>query len=153
MRVHLYTDAGVKDGLATWGCVAVVDGVATFEASGRMRGETADSTLAELRAAANALHKVIRAGIVQRGDSVWLICDSAWTVGLVRGKVSPGGAHPKRAAARRHAEALAVVHKVASDSGLILTARGVKGHQPLKSKCPHAPHNRRCDQLCREARA
>jgi hypothetical protein len=34
----------------------------------------------------------------------------------------------------------------------VIVAKRVVGHQPLKSKCPHAPFNRRADELCTLAR-
>lgn len=152
-RVLLYTDAGVRmmDQLATWGAVVVLPepGTVPWEASGRLRDATLDTTAAELRAMANGLHRAIAAGVIIRGDHVTLVCDNTFAVGLVKRSVKPR----LHRAGLRQREALTALDKLARRACLhALTARGVKGHQPETSTDPHAVHNRRCDQLCHEAR-
>jgi ribonuclease HI len=163
MRVDLYTDAGVSnDGRGTWGCVAVINDVPVFEAKGKMRRELEDrdTCAAELQAAANGLHKAIAAGYVLPGYTVRIICDNSRCVSLIRGRAKLDKVvkdrkprSKKERTHTRHAVALDAILKLAADRRFVLTARGVKGHQKLNSKDPHAPHNRRADKLCREARA
>jgi len=146
MIVDLYTDAGIKDGVATWATVAIVPGaVDPFEASGRLRADTNCSATAELRAVANAIHRLVRRGEVHAGDEVHVRTDSRSAVErIMRRQVK----RPESTMAR----ATVVIHKLAEVHGLTISATWVPGHRPDASS-PHARWNNRCDALCRAARA
>lgn len=146
MKVDLYTDAGVKDNVATWATVAIIPGqAAPIEASGQMREPLDCPSTAELRAIANALHSLLRAGHISRGCEVRVYTDSLHAVQRISGAVT-------RKPKSTMAAALTVITKIAATHGITVSAQWVKGHQRLDSDCPHAPHNRRCDVLCRIAR-
>lgn len=147
MKVDLYTDAGVKDGLATWGAVCSPTGRGLVERCGRMRDDLADTTAAELRAMANGLHSMIRAGVIEREDCVRLICDNVRAVAVVN------GANIKLGRKRdRRRGAIEKLRELADAAGIALKAAFVKGHQRISSEDPHAPFNRRADELCTQAR-
>jgi len=146
VRVDLYTDAGVKDRVATWGAVCAPPGRGHVERSGRMRDNLADTTAAELRAMANGLHAMIRAGVIERGDEVVIRCDNFRAVDVVN------GAHVPPKTRERHGIAVRKLKAMAIEAGIVLIAKRVNGHQPITSEDPHAPFNRRADALCRAAR-
>lgn len=147
MTVKLYTDAGIRHGVATWAVVGVVDGVVAFESSGKLKADRPDndSTAAELQAIANALHRAVRAGVVTKGGRVQLICDNQRAVAIMARKACGR-------VKERHRVVADAAFAIAAKHGIAIKSSGVKGHQRLESKCPHAPFNRRADQLCREAR-
>lgn len=146
MNVELYTDAGLKDGLATWATVARIPGVeASVEASGVMRDKTKCSTTAEARAVANALHKLARLGVIERGATVTVYTDSQSVVERIEGR---GFRKPQSPSAR----AVAAVHAIAVDIGVTIKAVWIRGHQADRHS-RHAPWNNRCDALCRAARS
>lgn len=144
MKISLYTDAGIAYGVATWATVVVVEGRDPVEAYGRLRDATGCSATAELRAVANALHKMIRRGELATGDVVRIYTDSASAVGRINGK------HTKRPNSSM-ARATIVIHQLARVHGLSIKAQWVPGHKP-DSHSEHAPWNNRCDALCRLAR-
>jgi len=146
VRVDLYTDAGVKDRVATWGAVCAPPGRDRVEKCGRMRDSLADTTAAELRAMTNGLHAMIRAGVIERGDDVRIYCDNLRAVAVVNGAPVPNKTR------ERHGIAVAKLAELAHEAGITVCAKNVKGHQPLNSKDPHAPFNRRADELCTHAR-
>lgn len=145
MRVDLYTDAGVKNRVATWATVAIVPGQPPIEASGRLRSDTHCTATAELRAIANALHKLITRGDVHAGDEVRILSDSRHAVDRIAGRLTgrPEG-HP--------AKATIVIHKLAQAHGIAIASAWVPAHKP-DGHSPHARWNNRCDALCRAARA
>lgn len=145
MKCALYTDAGIKDRVATWATVAIVPGITDpIEASGRLRADTHCSATAELRAIANAVHKLIRRGIVERGDEVRVFTDSRSAVERIERR------QVKRPESTM-AKATVVIHKLAEVHGVTIRAEWVRGHQP-DGASRHAPWNNRCDELCRIAR-
>lgn len=145
MKVDLYTDAGVRNGLATWATVIVKDGVVVRESCGRMRADLKCSSTAEIRAIANALHRMLRAGEISPGDEVHIYSDNQHAVYRITG----GWKHKPESAP---AKAAAVALSLAEAHGLTLKGHWIKGHRPDGSS-KHAKHNNRCDALCREARA
>lgn len=142
----LYTDAGVKDCVATWATVALREGEVEplFEASGKMRDQTRCSATAELRAIANALHKLVRLGHIERGGSVQIYTDNVEAVRRIT-KVSRGRPGSSMAAATL------VIRKIGAVHGFGVHAKWVPGHKP-DNHSPHARWNNRCDALCRAAR-
>lgn len=144
VRVDLYTDAGVKDGVATWATVAVVEGRDPVEHSGRLRDETGCSSTAELRAIANALHRMLATKMIGRGDEVRLYTDSYHAVHRLKGfyRKRPGSSMAK---------ATLVILKIAEVHGIMLSPHHIPSHKP-DSFSRHAPFNNRCDKLCRKAR-
>lgn len=144
IRVNLYTDAGIKDGFATWATVAVFPDGEPYEASGRLRDLTNCTATAELRAIANALHRLIRRGELRRGDSVFVYSDSRAAVDRIAGRMVK---RPESSMAK----ATKVIRRIVDENGLRLQSRWVPGHKP-DDHSVHAPYNNRCDRLCREAR-
>lgn len=144
IRVDLYTDAGIKDRVATWATVAVIPGAAPIEASGRLRADTHCSATAELRAIANALHGLIRRGLVHRGDEVRVLSDSRHAVDRIAGRLKGKPEGPP-------AKATLVILRLAEVHGIAVSSAWVPGHKP-DNHSHHAPFNNRCDALCRAAR-
>jgi len=147
VKVNLYTDAGVRNGVATWGAVCAPKGRERVERCGRMREDLKDTTAAELRAMADGLHSMLRAGVIQRGDEVKLFCDNQDAVAKLNGATPM-----KREKQARHRDAVGKVLDMAALAGVKVKGAHVKGHQKLTSTCPHAPFNRRADELCTLAR-
>lgn len=152
MRVDLYTDAGVSTskatrGLATWALVALVSGSSDplFEASGTLRDKTPNSTVAELRAIANALHKLQRLGHIERGMTVRVFTDCMAAVERIEGRSTGRPKSPMAAATT-------AIHKFAEVHGFNVRATWIKGHRPDDAD-EHARWNNRCDKLCRVARS
>lgn len=144
--VRLYTDAGIRNGVATWGIVALLpEGGEPIEAKGRFRQSTGCSTTAELRAIANALHRLARLGHLPPGSAVRVMTDSRHAVDRLTGRMTVRPQSPAAVAAE-------VVLRIARDRGLSLKVGWVPGHKP-DSHSEHAPWNNRADRLCREARA
>lgn len=145
MKVSLYTDAGIKDRVGTWATVAIVPGLSDpIEASGRLRADTYCSATAELRAIANAVHKLIRRGIVERGDEVRVFTDSKSAVERIERR------QLKRPESTM-AKATTTIHALAEVHGIKIRAEWVAGHKP-DDHSKHAKWNNRCDALCRIAR-
>lgn len=145
MRVDLYTDAGIKDGVATWATVAVGERLAEpVEASGRLRSDTFCTATAELRSIANALHRMIRRGDVRPGDEVRVLTDNRHAVDRLEGRLT-------RRPHSTMAKAAAVILSLSEAHGVALSAAWVPGHKP-DDHSPHARWNNRCDALCRAAR-
>lgn len=146
MRVDLYTDAGIKDRVATWATVAIIpEAAGPIEASGRLRADTHCSATAELRAIANALHKLLRAGDIRRGDEVRVLTDSKAAVERISGRQTK---RPESTMAR----AVVVIAKIGEVHGIKVSAVWIPGHKP-DDHSPHARWNNRCDALCRAARS
>ena len=143
-KILLYTDAGIKDGVATWATVAILPDGSEVEASGRLRDPTICSTTAELRAIANALHKAVARGDLRRGYSVHVFTDSKAAVNRIDGTSF-------RRPESSMAKANLVILRLASVHGFRIKATWIPGHKP-DSFSPHAPFNNRCDRLCKEAR-
>jgi ribonuclease HI len=145
VRVDLYTDAGIKDRVATWATVAIVpEAAGPIEASGRLRADTHCTATAELRAIANALHKMITRGDIRRGDEVRVLTDSRAAVERISGRQT------KRPQSMM-ANAVLVIRKAVEVHGITVSAVWIPGHKP-DSHSPHARWNNRCDALCRAAR-
>lgn len=144
MTIRLYTDAGVRRGLATWATVAVIPGREPIEASGVMREALKCSTTAEIRAIANALHKLAKDGAIKRGDVVEIFSDSESAVHRINGKV-------KGRTSKTPATSTATILKIAAENGITISARHIPGHKPATFS-EHAPFNNRCDKLVRAAR-
>lgn len=144
MRVDLYTDAGVWKGIATWATVIVKDGTVVRESSGRLRADVKCSATAEIRAIANALHRMLRAGEISPGDEVHVYSDNQ----NAAFRISGGWKHKPESGP---AKAAAVAFSIAEQHGITLKGHWVKGHRP-DGASKHAKHNNRCDALCREAR-
>jgi len=145
VRVDLYTDAGIKDRVATWATVAIIpDAAGPIEASGRLRADTHCSSTAELRAIANALHKLLRNGDIRRGDEVRVLTDSRSAVERISGRVVK---RPESTMAK----AALVIAKIVEVHGIAVSAVWIPGHKP-DGHSPHARWNNRCDALCRAAR-
>lgn len=145
IKVRLYTDAGIKDGFATWATVAVIPGREPIEVSGRLRDLTTCTATAELRAIANAVHRMIRKGELQKGDNVHIYSDSRAAIDRIAGRMTK---RPQSSMAK----ATIVIRKIAEEHGLTIKATWVPGHKP-DDHSPHAPYNNRCDELCRLARS
>lgn len=143
-RVALYTDAGVKNDVATWATIIVPEDGKPVERSGRLRDATNCSSTAELRAIANALHSMIRGELIARGSTVTLYTDSFHAVSRLK------GVYRKRPESGM-AKAATVVLKLAEVHGIDLRPVHIPGHKP-DGFSPHAPFNNRCDKLCRAAR-
>lgn len=151
VKVDLYTDAGVGStkatrGLATWALVAIEVGATEplFETSGVLRDKTRCSGTAELRAIANALHKLHRLGHVERGSEVRIYTDSHGAVERIEGRSTKRPQSPM-------AKATLVIHKLAEVHGIELRATWIKGHRNANAD-EHAKWNNRCDWLCRKER-
>lgn len=146
IRVDLYTDAGLKDRVGTWATVAIVPGLSEpIEASGRLRADVHCTSTAELRAIANAVHKLIRRGIIGKGDEVRVYADNKSAIDRIERR------HVKRPESTM-AKATALIHKLGEVHGVTIRAQWVPGHKP-DSHSPHAKWNNRCDALCRLARS
>lgn len=144
--VEIWTDAGHRGGRGAWACVAIRPGgdAPPFEASGPLKLEINNSSLHELQAIANGIHTAARAGLVRRGDLVLIRSDNLAAVHTIQQWKTP----TKKAAKVARADVVKWVGRFIADNGVTVTARHVKGHQPLHSTDPHAANNRRCDQLC-----
>lgn len=142
--IRLYTDAGVRYGVGTWATVIVRDDREPVEAYGRLRESLKCSATAELRAIANALHKMVAKGELATGDRLDIFTDSVAAVQWANGAVT------KRKQSKM-ANASKVIRSIAKTHGLTIRAHWVRGHQP-DSASEHAPFNNRCDELCRLAR-
>jgi ribonuclease HI len=149
-RVELYTDAGIKEGAGTWATVIVREGFEPVEDSGVLRGRFGSSTAVEVAAIANAIHVARKRGMVERGDVVTVRTDNTNAVARIMRTASERAIRKGDPMITRATEAALALAEAA---GITLLAEWVKGHQPLKSTDPHAPFNRRCDVLCRQARA
>ncbi len=145
MRVDLYTDAGLKSGIGTWATVAVAAHLGEpIEASGRLRADLRCTATAELRAIANALHRMIRRGDLVRGDEVRVLTDSKSAVERIMGRVN---GRPESTMAK----ATVVIHALAKVHEIDVRAVWIPSHKP-DDFSPHARWNNRCDALCRAAR-
>jgi ribonuclease HI len=143
--VEVYSDASHKGSGGAWAAVVIRPGRPNFEASGRLKGDIPSSTHAEIKAAANAVHAALKAGLIHAGDEVCVRCDNLAAVRRISGET------PKKSKSKAREELAAVTNWIrdfAIAAGFVLTAAWVKGHQRVASACPHAPHNRRADQLC-----
>lgn len=149
VEVNVYSDASFvsRSGLRIggWGCVVVRPGRKPFEASGRFKDDHPNSDLSELRAAANAIHRALMAGLIKPGDRVVVRCDNANAVQWIRGEP-----FKRRKTNRRpdFNEVASWIVTTAVERGFEVTAERVQGHQRADSDDPHAVHNRRADQLC-----
>lgn len=147
MIVNIYSDASIKLHRGYWGAVVIRFGHVRQEWSGTLRGTFGSSAAVEAAAAANAIHVARRAGLIERGDIVWLRTDNLVVVDRINLKlVKVKKVDPAILSAISH------VHDAAVKCGVELHAEWVKGHQRLDSTCPHSLHNRRCDQLASAAR-
>jgi ribonuclease HI len=143
VTVDIYCDASVVGLSSAWGAVIVRPDEAPLEASGRFLTEGLDSTRAELRAAANAIHAALKAGLIKPGDRVVIRCDNSTAAALVAGeKVKRDALYPDRI------EVLAWIAATASNRGFEVTAKWVRGHQRADAADRHVIHNRRADHLC-----
>lgn len=141
VNVDIYTDASiVKGGRGAWACV-VLRGDDRRESSGALRGEFPSSTAVEAAAMANALHFARMNGLVEAGDLVTFRSDNMNAVGRINGAA-------RNAKCPTIGKAVAYVLDQANRHAIAVQAEWVKGHQPIYSTDPHAPHNRRCDTLC-----
>jgi ribonuclease HI len=142
--IRLYTDAGIKDGVATWATVAIVEGQLPIELSGRLRDDLRCSATAECRAIANALHQLVRAGHAPAGTTVRVYSDSRHAVDRINMTYT-------RKQHSSAAKAVAVVHRIKDDRRIGVDAQWIPGHKP-DDHSEHARWNNRCDALCRAAR-
>lgn len=145
VTVQIYTDAGMNDRGSAWGAVIIRPGVEPAEASGMLKEKAESSTHAELRAAANAIHAALRDGLIKPGDRIVVRCDNQTAVRRLKGERFKTGRSRRR---RDFDDVLDWIVETAIERGFEVTAKWVKGHQPLTSLDPHAPHNRRADRLC-----
>lgn len=147
VEVNVYADASTRNGerRAGWGAVIVRPGCAPFEASGRYsNGFTKSTMTAELRAAANALHHALKAGLIKPGDRVVCRIDNQTAVRWISGEPF------KRRTTRERGDCVTVVEWIratATERGFEVRAEWVRGHQSASSDDPHARHNRRADRL------
>jgi ribonuclease HI len=147
--VELFTDAGVRFGLASWAVVILrKDGRGGIvEASGLLRGE-ADSYVAEARAIANGLHKARLEKLIGRGESVVVRCDNLGVVDRWRGRVSRTNAPFLKKPRPDLVEAFAVIRREVGRLGCSLELRHVKGHSSIASGDRCSIMNARADFLC-----
>lgn len=148
VEVNVYSDASVithgpNRGDGAWGAVIVRPGEDPFEASGKLKDDVVSSTIAELRAAANALHAALAAGLIKPGDRVVVRCDNDTVAGLLAGVTF------KKNKVRLHRIAvLEWITKTSTERGFEVSGIWIRGHQPAESTDPHVRHNRRADHLC-----
>jgi ribonuclease HI len=149
VEVNVYSDASVRKEGAAWGCVIVRPGRRAFEASGRFASETtykASTMVAELKAAANAIHAALKAGLIKPGDRVVVRSDNQSAVQWIEARGTF-----KRGRTNNRADCNEVVDWIvekATARGFEVGAAWVPGHQRADSPDPHARHNRRADSLC-----
>lgn len=143
--VEVYSDAGNRRGVGSWGCYAKrIDGRGgEFERAGILRGSLDNSELCEIRAIANSLHSLVRAGMIERGELVVVYCDNIGAgrrINAKRNKLSREKVVELNNCAQW-------IRDFAASNGFSLAVRFVKGHQPETSKDIHAAGNRRADAL------
>jgi ribonuclease HI len=144
-RVEIYSDAGVKCGVGAWGAVIVrLDGRGGIvEASGILRAEVgSDTERAEAQAAANAVAKAKREGLIETGERVVVYCDNQMVVCYWRGTATSKKGRP---GIRR---ALQVIRAIAVELQCVIEFRCVKGHAPLVPGDRQSYLNARADALC-----
>lgn len=145
-HVEIFTDAGILAARAAWAAVAVrADGRGGIvEACGTMRRELLDANDAEAKAAANGLHKVRLAGLIEPGERVVIRCDNLVVVERWRQPPSKF----RKPARPGIAEAFAIIRQLAADLQCKVEFRHVKGHGDLSSGDRLAIFNARADFLC-----
>lgn len=147
--VDVYCDASKRGLDGAWAAVVVREDRPSVEASGALRGWTATSEIAELRAAGNALHAAARAGLLKAGDLAVIRSDNLSNVRRIQLARLSRRTRERNANGADVVAAFDWIFGFAAAEGFEVTAAHVKGHQPADSVDPHAVHNRRCDLLCK----
>jgi ribonuclease HI len=149
VKVLLYTDASVMQGVGAWGVVALRVGMRPLQHAAIMRDPTKSSTHTEIRAVANGLHLAMKSGHIQPGDEVELRCDCQSVVGILNGAAFTKRVTAKRAASREQLQQAAqVVRDMLAKRGCTMTAVWIKGHAS-EANGDHGLQNRWCDMNAR----
>lgn len=140
----IYTDASFDGNSRTgsWGAV-VRKQEHEVHLHGQFKLECADSTVAELRAIGNAIHKA--ADLAEPGAHITVYSDCLPAIHALNGKSKFRKSRDQLRATLR------MVQIICEDSGRRITFRWIKGHQPKDTTCPHAQGNRLADKLARDA--
>jgi hypothetical protein len=143
--VEVYSDAGNRRGVGSWGCYAKrKDGRGgEFERAGLLKGSLDNSELCEIRAIANSLHSLVKSGMIDRGEFVVVRCDNVGAGNRINAPAN----RDKRQNIVELNRCAQWIRDFASRNGFTLSVRFVKGHQPETSKDVHAFGNRRADAL------
>lgn len=145
-QIKVYTDASIYSQTQTgsWGAVLMMPDKSEHEFSGPLIGNVDSSTAAEMMAVTNAVHRGIALKHIARGSALMVICDNVAVIGYLKAP-----AKKRKSKSPLAMKALAHLADLIKRFDLRVTGHWVKGHQPLTSKCPHAPFNRRCDKLAK----